>query len=57
VLVAAERPLHLFQAVDQPLAYILPRRRVHWVDASFTEAVAVITHWGAGTSKLLKAMR
>ena len=37
--------------------YILPRERVHWVDASMTEAVAVITRWGAGTSKLVKAMR
>ena len=37
--------------------YILPRARVHWVDAPVTEAVAVITRWGAGTGKLVKAMR
>jgi hypothetical protein len=34
-----------------------PRARVHWVDTSVTEAAGVITRWGAGTGKLVKAMR
>src|SRR5678815_5172129 len=37
--------------------YILTRNRIHWVDAPVTEAIAVITRWGAGTGKLVKAMR
>jgi uncharacterized membrane protein len=55
-----ERFVVLVPSVPTPAAgslYILPRQRVHWVDAPFTEAIAVITRWGAGTSKLLKAMR
>ena len=50
----------LVPSVPTPAAgslYILPRQRVHWVDVPITEAIAVITRWGAGTSKLLKAMR
>ena len=50
----------LVPSVPTPAAgslYILTRDRVHWVDASVTEAVAVITRWGAGTGKLVKAMR
>jgi uncharacterized membrane protein len=50
----------LVPSVPTPAAgslYILPRERVHWVDAPMTEAIAVITRWGAGTSKLVKAMR
>jgi len=50
----------LVPSVPTPAAgslYILPRERVHWVDAPVTEAVAVITRWGAGTGKLVKAMR
>jgi uncharacterized membrane protein len=50
----------LVPSVPTPAAgslYILPRDRVHWVDAPVTEAVAVITRWGAGTGKLVKAMR
>ena len=56
----ADRFVVLVPSVPTPAAgslYILPRERVHWVDASMTEAVAVITRWGAGTGKLLKAMR
>jgi len=56
----ADRVVVLVPSVPTPAAgslYILPRRRVHWVDAPATEAVAVITRWGTGTSKLLKAMR
>ena len=56
----ADRFVVLVPSVPTPAAgslYILPRERVHWVDASMTEAVAVITRWGAGTSKLVKAMR
>jgi len=55
-----DRFVVLVPSVPTPAAgslYILPRERVHWVDASMTEAVAVITRWGAGTSKLVKAMR
>jgi len=55
-----ERYVVLVPSVPTPAAgslYILPRQRVHWVDAPATEAVAVITRWGTGTSKLLKAMR
>ena len=50
----------LVPSVPTPAAgslYILTRDRVHWVDAPVTEAVAVITRWGAGTGKLVKAMR
>ena len=50
----------LVPSVPTPAAgslYILPRERVHWVDVPVTEAVAVITRWGAGTGKLVKAMR
>ena len=54
------RSVVLVPSVPTPAAgslYILPRERVHWVDAPVTEAVAVITRWGAGTGKLVKAMR
>jgi uncharacterized membrane protein len=50
----------LVPSVPTPAAgsiYILPRDRVHWVDAPVTEAFAVITRWGAGTGKLVQAMR
>jgi len=50
----------LVPSVPTPAAgslYILTRERVHWVDASVTEAVSVVTHWGSGTGKLVKAMR
>jgi uncharacterized membrane protein len=50
----------LVPSVPTPAAgslYILTRDRVHWVDASVTEAVSVITHWGAGMGKLVQAMR
>jgi uncharacterized membrane protein len=55
-----DRFVVLVPSVPTPAAgslYVLPRERVHWVDVPVTEAVAVITRWGAGTSKLLKAMR
>ncbi len=55
-----DRFVVLVPSVPTPAAgslYILPRQRVHWVDVSVTEAIAVITRWGTGTSKLLKAMR
>jgi uncharacterized membrane protein len=50
----------LVPSVPTPAAgalYILTRERVHWIDAPVTEVVAVITRWGAGTGKLVKAMR
>jgi len=56
----ADRFVVLVPSVPTPAAgslYILPRERVHWVDIPVTEAVAVITRWGAGTGKLVKAMR
>ena len=37
--------------------YILERSRVHLVDVPFTAAVSVISKWGAGSEKLLAAMR
>ena len=55
-----DRFVVLVPSVPTPAAgslYILPRQRVHWVDVPITEAIAVITRWGGGTSKLLKAMR
>ena len=55
-----DRFVVLVPSVPTPAAgslYVLPRQRVHWVDVPITEAIAVITRWGAGTSKLLKAMR
>ena len=55
-----DRFVVLVPSVPTPAAgslYILPRERVHWVDVPITEAIAVITRWGTGTSKLLKAMR
>jgi uncharacterized membrane protein len=55
-----DRFVVLVPSVPTPAAgslYILPRERVHWVDVPITEAIAVITRWGGGTSKLLKAMR
>ena len=55
-----DRFVVLVPSVPTPAAgslYILPRQRVHWVDVPVTEAIAVITRWGTGTSKLLKAMR
>jgi uncharacterized membrane protein len=55
-----DRFVVLVPSVPTPAAgslYILPRQRVHWVDVPITEAIAVITRWGAGTSKLVKAMR
>jgi uncharacterized membrane protein len=50
----------LVPSVPTPAAgslYILPRERVHWVDAPVAEAVSAITRWGSGTGKLVKAMR
>jgi uncharacterized membrane protein len=55
-----DRFVVLVPSVPTPAAgslYILPRKRVHWVDVPVTEAIGVITRWGSGTSKLLKAMR
>jgi len=50
----------LVPSVPTPAAgtiFILTRDRVHWVDAPVTEVIAVITRWGAGTGKLVNAMR
>ena len=50
----------LVPSVPTPAAgsiFILTRDRVHWVDAPVTEVIAVITRWGAGTGKLVKAMQ
>jgi uncharacterized membrane protein len=55
-----DRFVVLVPSVPTPAAgslYILPRARVHWTDVPVTEAVAVITRWGAGTAGLVKAMR
>ncbi len=56
----ADRFVVLVPSVPTPAAgslYILPRERVHSVDVPLTEAIAVITRWGSGTSRLVKAMR
>ncbi len=37
--------------------YILERARVHLVDVPFTQAVSVISKWGAGSRDLVAAMR
>jgi len=37
--------------------YILPPERVHLVDVPFTQAVAVISQWGAGSSRLVAAIK
>jgi uncharacterized membrane protein len=37
--------------------YILPASRVHLVDVPFTQAVSVISKWGAGSRDLLLAMK
>jgi uncharacterized membrane protein len=55
-----DRFVVLVPSVPTPAAgslYVLPRARVHWTDVPVTEAVAVITRWGAGTGRLVKAMR
>ena len=46
-------------SIPTPLAgavYILERRRVHPVDVPFTEALSVVSHWGAGARNLVAAM-
>jgi uncharacterized membrane protein len=55
-----DRFVVLVPSVPTPAAgaiYILPRERIHWIDASVTEVVGVITKWGSGTGRLVKAMR
>jgi uncharacterized membrane protein len=37
--------------------YIIAKARVHRVDVPFTEAVKVITKWGAGSAELLAGMK
>jgi len=37
--------------------YIIPKARVHSVDVPFTQAVSVISKWGAGASGLLERMQ
>lgn len=37
--------------------YIMGRDRVHFVDATFLKTVKCVSHWGAGSAELLKAMR
>lgn len=54
------RVVVLVPSVPTPAAgalYVLPRARVHRVDVPMTQAISVITHWGAGTANLVKAMR
>jgi uncharacterized membrane protein len=50
----------LVPSVPTPMAgaiYVLPRERVHFIDATVTETVGVITRWGSGTGNLLKTLR
>jgi uncharacterized membrane protein len=47
-------------SVPTPFAgaiYILTAERVHPVDVPFTQAIQVITRWGAGSGELVAAMR
>lgn len=37
--------------------YIIPRDRVHIVDAPFLTAVKCVSTWGVGSEELLRAMR
>ena len=46
-------------SVPTPLAgavYVLDRQRVHILDVPFTQAVSVISRWGAGSNELVTAM-
>jgi uncharacterized membrane protein len=55
-----DRFVVLVPSVPTPAAgslYVLPRARVHWVDVPVTQAIGVITRWGSGTGKLVKAIR
>jgi uncharacterized membrane protein len=55
-----DRFVVLVPSVPTPAAgslFILPRARVHWVDAPVAQVAAVIARWGWGTGKLVKAMR
>jgi uncharacterized membrane protein len=52
-----DRLVVLVPSVPTPAAgslYILPRKRVHWVDAPVTEAIGVITRWGAARASSSK---
>jgi len=47
-------------SVPTPLAgavYVLDRQRVHALNVPFTQAVSVISRWGAGSHALVAAMR
>ena len=47
-------------SVPTPLAgavYILKRERVHALDVPFTQAISVVSRWGAGSSALVAAMQ
>ena len=49
----------LVQSVPTPAAgalFILPRERVHPVDVPFTQAVKVISKWGAGAGELARGV-
>jgi uncharacterized membrane protein len=49
----------LVPSVPTPAAgalFILPRERVHPVDVPFTQAVKVISKWGAGAGELAKGV-
>jgi len=47
-------------SVPTPLAgavYILPRERVHPLDIPFADAIKTVVRWGAGSGKLVAAMK
>ena len=49
----------LIPSVPTPAAgalYILPRERVHLLDVPFTQAVKVISKWGAGAGELARGV-
>ena len=50
----------LVPSVPTPMAgalYILPRKRVHPVDVSFTAALKVFSKWGTGAGEFVRAMQ
>lgn len=47
----------LVPTVREGAIYVMPRERVHLIDASATQVIHSIHHWGVGTGELLKTLR
>ena len=57
---ADERYTVFVPSIPTPFAgavYVLDRQRVHPVDVPFTDAIKVVTRWGAGAKDLVAAMK